>query len=194
MKSFDYDLRYLKAGVDELESYLLSENLYWPLDVKAQANEPAFPNLTLGNLLLSKARLLARHRTLEQDLQLGAILPRLDQVRSQWRAAWNKKAARSLHSRLNTWRDFLEEYRKAPDAHYDRYAYEVGRRVMLDLLLPELGAPQEELTGLLSRLDALLQTLLLPGNFIWDAELAGGFPPADFWYLYGSLPEKLEST
>lgn len=192
MKSFDYDLRYLKAGIEELQSYLLSDHLYWSLDAKTMANEPAFPNLTLGNLLLSKARLQARHLTLEQDVQLGAVLPVFEQLRSQWRSAWSKKAERSLYSRLNMWRDFLDEYRKAPDANADRYAYEVQRRVMLDLLMCEVDEVPKEASELLAALDGLVKTFLVPGDFIWEAELQEGFPKAQYWYLYGRLPEDLK--
>lgn len=192
MKSFDYDLRYLKAGIEELQSYLLSDQLYWPLDAKTKANEPVFPNLTLGNLLLSKARLEARHLTLEQDVQLGAVLPLLDQVRSQWRVAWSKKAERSLNSRLTMWRDFLDEYRKAPDSNTERYPYEVQRRVMIELLLPEVDKVPKETYELLDALDALVKTFLEPGDFIWEAELKDGFPQKTYWYLYGRLSEELE--
>jgi hypothetical protein len=191
MKSFDYDLRYLKAAIEDLESYLLSDHLYWSLDAKTQASEPVFPNLTLGNLLLSKARLQARHLTLEQEVQLGSVLAELEKVRSQWRVAWSKKAARSLQNRLSMWRDFLDEYRKKPEANADRYAYEVQRRAMLDLLLPEVDEVSNETIVLISKLDALLKTFLVRGNFIWEEELRGGFPEDEFWYLYGILPERL---
>ena len=85
MKSFDYDLRYFKAGVEELQDYLLSDNMFWSLDAKTEVNEPVFPNLTLGNLLLAEKRLRARHLTLEQEAQLGYVLPALNRQRSHWR-------------------------------------------------------------------------------------------------------------
>jgi hypothetical protein len=192
MSAFDYDLRYLKAGIESLESYLLSDHLHYSLDTRAQSGEPAFPNLTLGNLLLSEARLRAWPKTLEQEGQLGALLPRLDQQRSRWRTAWGKKAVRSLHSRLNLWRDYLDEYRRTPDANADRYAFEVKRRVMIDLLQVEVDEPSRTDLELLARLDALLKTFLIRGKFIWSGELAGGFPTERYWYLYGWLPDELK--
>jgi hypothetical protein len=194
LKSFDYDLRYLKAGVEELESYLLSEHLFWPLDAKTEANEPVFPNLTLGNLLLIEARLKARHKTLEQEVQLGAVLPKLEQVRSQWRAAWDKKAEHSLHNRVTMWRNFIDDYTKAPEANADRYAYEVQRRVMLELLKDEVDQVPPAVSDLIAHLDALLKTFLISGDFIWESELKDGFPMETYWYLYGKLPNELKQS
>lgn len=194
MKSFDYDLRYLKAGVEDLEGYLLSEHLFWPLEVKTYPKEPAYPNLTLGNLLLSKERLVAYDRTLEQEGQLGAVLQQLGLVRSKWRAAWSKKASRSLENRLGMWRDFLADYLKGPESNANRYAYEVQRRVMVELLRVEVDEVPSQVTRLLAKLDDLLETFLLPGEFIWEAEVEGGFPKPGYWYLYGRLPERLEAA
>jgi len=192
MKSFDYDLRYLKAGVEELESYLLSEHLFWSLDAKTEANEPVFPNLTLGNLLLTEARLKGRHLTLEQEAQLGAVLPKLEQVRSHWRVAWSKKAEHSVQNRLNMWNNFIDEYTRAPEANADRYPYEVQRRVMLHLLMKEADNLPEAVSELLARLDALVKTFIIRGDFIWEAELKDGFPEDTYWYLYGRLPDELK--
>lgn len=191
MKSFDYDMRYLKAGVEELESYLLSDHMYWPLDAKTLANEPVFPNLTLGNLLLAEARLKARRPSLEQQVQLGEVLPRLEQLHSQWRVAWSKKAGQSIQNRLKMWADYLDEYSRAPEANADRYAYEVQRRVMLELLMADVKPP-EGVQELLGKLDSLVRTFLVQGDFIWEPELADGFPRGKYWYLYGRLPESLQ--
>jgi hypothetical protein len=194
MKTFDYELRYLKAGIETLESYLLSDHLYWSLDAKTEASEPPFPNLTLGGLLLTEARLRGRRLTLEQEVQLGEVLPRLELLRSKWRVAWGKKADRSLHNRLNMWRDYLDEYCKAPEANADRYPYEVQRRVMLELLLSEVGPLPEAASELIARLDSLVKAFLIPSDFIWEAELKDGFPKGRFWYLYGRLPEALSGN
>ena len=192
MKTFEYDLRYLKEGIEELESYLLSEQLFWPLEARTEPGEAAYPNLTLGNLLLVEARLKARPMTLAQQAQLGALLPQLEQVRSRWRSAWSKKALHSLHNRLKMWRDFLDEYTKAPEAHADRYPYEVQRRVMLALLAGEAEQAPPEVNDLIGKLDALLRAVLMKGDFIWEPELQAGFPEETYWYLYGRLPETLE--
>jgi hypothetical protein len=91
------------------------------------------------------------------------------------------------------WADFIDEYSRAPEANADRYAYEVQRRVMLDLLLADGNAP-EGVAELLGKLDALVKTFLVPGDFIWEAELQDGFPRNQYWYLYGKLPASLRQS
>jgi hypothetical protein len=109
-------------------------------------------------------------------------------VRSQWRAAWGQKAKAEFHARLILWRNFLEEYRQSPAAQFDRYNYEIGRRVTLQLLQPEAEDLPESETEMLSGLDSILRSRFVPGAFAWDRDLASAFPQDEYWYLYGWLP------
>jgi hypothetical protein len=187
MPSIQYDLEYLRAGLEELESYLLSNELYWPVGAKPPAGEPAYPRLTLSGLLLARKRLHARSLPNNLPVDLARLDQRLDETRDRWRVAWEAKATREFHARLNLWRDFLQEYRDHPENNADRYAYEVQRRAMLDLLAPDAtGAPQAE-RDLLHSLDQLLRAVLVSGEFVWETELQHGFPADEYWYLYGRL-------
>ncbi len=187
MSGAESDLSYLQAGIKILEDYLLSQELYWSIQVNPPMGEPPFPSLTLGGILLAHRRL--RARTLLNPLL--AIRDRLeielDAYRTHWRVAWERKASREFHNRLTLWRDFLEEYRANPESHADRFKYEVGRRVMLELLLPYATEVTKAEIDVLVRLDQVLQAVFLPGDFIWDQDLAPGFPPQPYWYLYGRL-------
>lgn len=187
MPSAEYDLGYLAAAVDLLDRYLLSEEIYWKIIVSSPPGDPAYPSLTLGGLLLANARTLARHLTPIQDERYLQLEAEFDRVRTKWRSAWEKKARKEFRSRLNLWRDFLEDFRQEPAENADRYAYEVSRRVMLDLLAGETGdipyADQQMLAGM----DGIISGLLVPGEFIWDEELKAGFPREKHLYLYGTL-------
>jgi len=115
----------------------------------------------------------------------------LEALRNQWRTAWGNKARQDFHARLKLWRDFLEEYREKPSAHYDRYSYEVGRRVQLQLLAEEaVDLPPAELEAV-KGLDKLLRAIFKPGLFLWSDILASSFPQHTYWYLYGTLKEDL---
>lgn len=188
MKSFEYDLRFLEAGAEQLEVYLLSTELYWPPGVNAQAGEPPYPQFTLGALLLARQRARATAGSYNQQTALNRVESQIESVRGRWRVAWGKKAAADFQARLNLWRDFLDEYRKDPEANSDRYTYEVNRRVQLELLSAQIDdispAQDEFLTGL----DLRLRTLLEPAGFIWPPELVDSFPSSTYWYLYGRLP------
>lgn len=191
MPSFEYDLRYLQSGVDQLEAYLLANDLYWPTGASAPKGETPYPQLTPGGLLLARRRLGASAETPAQQARLARLEQELDVQRSRWRTAWGKKARLDFHARLKLWRDFLEEYRERPSAHYDRYAYEVGRRAQLHLLTPEaIDLPAAE-TQTIEGLDKLLRAIFKPGAFVWEERLANSFPPDPFWYLYGGLGVEL---
>jgi hypothetical protein len=192
MASIEADLRFFEAGVANLEAYLLSNELYWPLNLANHPGEPPFPRLTLGNLLLARTSLAGRWNPLEQQARLGKLMTDFELQRSRWRVAWGNKAARSFRSRLNMWRDYLEEYRRTPEAHADRYRYQVRLRVILRLLAPEAEGLETAELELLDGLDALLRVVLQPGSFTWENNLQAAFPVEVDWYLYGTLPIKLQ--
>jgi hypothetical protein len=183
--SAEYDLRYLQAGLEELEDYLTSGGLYWSVGVQPPTGEPSYPSLTIGNLLLALERL--RGKVLPPDVEADRVMieRHLTQTRNRWRTAWGSKAHRELRARLNLWRDFLEEYRRDPGANIDRYAYEVHRRVELELLWREVDAILIQDQEFLSGLDRILEAVFVKGEFIWEPAIQNAFPPQPYWYLYG---------
>jgi hypothetical protein len=187
MPSPEYDLGYLQAGVNMLESYLLSSELYWTVGDRPPGGGPAYPQLTLGGINLSLARLRSRNLSVQNEAKFKSLESDFDAMRSRWQVAWEEKASHEFHARLFLWRDFLEEYRAQPANHVDRYAYEVSRRVMIQLLSNDaIKVPQVE-AELLDGLDALLKSIFIPGPFIWETEIADGFPRSTYWYLYGKI-------
>jgi hypothetical protein len=192
MKNFDYDLRYIQAGLEVLVNYLLSDEVFWPLSVSSPAGEPDYPRLTLGGLLLSHMRLAAYPKSHDQMVQMDQLNSRLDLMRSKWRAAWEHKAGHSFSVRLRMWRDYIDEYKNNPQDNADRYSYEVRLRAMHSLLIAEDGGQNQAEVDLLSGLDAYLKSVLIVDGFIWEADIQTGFPTKAYWYLYGYLPTKVK--
>ena len=185
MPSVSYDLGYFQAGVRILKDYILSKEIYWPIGAKPPVSEPAYPQMTLGGLMLVQARLDARSLSTKESAEFSRLDQAFDVTRSRWQVAWEAKAGREFHARLVLWRDFLEDYRSDPGNHSDRYSYEVNRRVMLHLLDAEaVEVPSEEIQ-LLEALDQFLLKRFISGDFIWEADLESGFPQETYWYLYG---------
>lgn len=189
MATAEYEIRYLRAGIEIGEKYLLAKDIYWPVGIRAPWGEPPYPQLTLGGLFLALKRAAALEKTQPQQAELDDLSMQLDALRSRWRTAWGKKASAEFRARLVLWRDFLEEYRQQPAANGDRYPYEVGRRVMLDLLQEDALDLHPAQVDLLDGLDLLLKAILVKGDFVWDVALQGSFPAAKYWYLYGRLRE-----
>nr|BAL56945.1 hypothetical protein HGMM_F45G04C18 [uncultured Chloroflexota bacterium] len=174
--SAEIDRAYLQVALDELETYLLSNELYWQLSTRNNA----LPRLTIGQLLLTRLRLSAR------GLLSPADESRWTSVRQRWRAAWEKKASHEFNSRLNLWKNYLEDYFESPSNYAADYPGEVRQRVILELLTQEISAPLPQ-AAMLTVLDERLRTVLIPGPFVWEEELGAVFPKETWWYLYGRL-------
>lgn len=181
-----HELHILENWLDELESYLISDQVFWP------GNDAALPQLTLGVLLLTRQRLQSLVNKPAEQAQLTRFDLHLDSLRQRWRSAWTKKAATEYRARLTLWRNFVDDYRNKPAAHYDRYAYETRVRTMLDLLATQAESLPPEQEQLLKTLDEILKVYFTPGKFIWPLELSEAFPASQYWYLYGALPEEWE--
>lgn len=189
VKSFEYDFGYTQAALVEMESYLLSDEVFWPITGSPPEGSPDYPRLTLGSLLLSQTRLMAYSLTPTQAALRERVIAEIERIRSKWRVRWEKKAGRSFSVRLRMWRDYLEEYTASPQDNGNRYAYEVRLRVMLELLRLE-GGGQAEKIKMLSGLDKSLKSMLEMNGFIWECEVQSGFNREVYWYLYGKLPGK----
>jgi hypothetical protein len=187
MTTLEYDLRYVEAAIDLLKDYLLSKDIYRPIQINAPHGTPPYPQLTLGNMLLARTRAEARAVTPTEKNDLRRLEAQIEAIHSQWRVAWESKAADEYRARLRLWSNYLNDYSKDPEMHADRYRYEVGRRVLLELLTAEARELPSEQLYLLTGLDKLMQAVFVEGAFIWEEELARVFPSDSYWYLYGHL-------
>ena len=192
-KSFAYDLGYIQAALEVMESYLLSEEVFWPLSGRPPGGSPQYPRLTLGNLLLAETRLNGYLLDPAQEASRQRVMAEIDQLRSKWMVSWENKASRSFTVRLRMWAEFLEEYNTSPQENSDRYTYEVRLRVILRLLLTECTVQPTEIE-ILSGLDASLKSVLKMNGFIWEPEVEKAFSLEDYWYLYGILPGREKKT
>jgi hypothetical protein len=170
------DLSYLRNAVGVFEDFLLSNEIYWPMGRM---------RLSLGRLLLALTRLQARPLPAGEKSEFERLERQIMQARDHWRTNWERKAAREIPARLTLWRDYLEDLFREPKEHAAEYRYEVRLRVMLELLMQEAHGAAGAQAGELALLDQRLRNALMPGDFIWEAEMARGFPPQPFWYLYG---------
>jgi len=193
MKSLDYDLGYITAGLEILEMYLLSDEVFWAMNANPPKGESEYPRLTLDYLLLARTRLKGRQLSPDQKDQVEAAIARLDYYCIKWRVAWEGKARQCYQVRERMWRNFILEYQDNPLDNADRYTYEVRVRAMLELLIPELGRQLGDEKNLLPGLDSFLRKILVPSKFIWESEIQAGFPEHIFWFLYGKLPSNFNN-
>jgi hypothetical protein len=172
MTSAEQDIRFLTEGLPQLQDYLLSNELYWPLS-------NSLPRLTPGSVLLTLERL-----DVTRPDEARKFRAELEPMRARWRVAWEKKAAREMVNRLRLWSQYLSDYQNDP-VSAGSYPTEVRGRTILQLLLPEVPEAPEK--AVLAELDAMLKARLVFGEFAWEADLQEVFPMTDFWFLYGKL-------
>lgn len=184
-----FELEYLHHALEELERYLLSDELFWPVLARS-SDGGSFLKLTIGNLLLSLKELetlkdggqLSRN----QEADLRQIEDEIEAIRRTWPVAWEKKASREFKSRFGQWAHVLNDLKQDFEAQSPYYHTEVRSRVLLSLL-DEYAVDVEGFE--LTKLDAFLEPMLTPGRFIWPPNLERGFPREGYWFLYGELKE-----
>ena len=181
-----YELSYIRASLDQLQAYLLSKELFWP--VSPPVGIRSFPKLTLSSLLLAIKKLRAISSTSQLDpaqrTETAQLDRKISEIHQKWTAAWEAKAIREFRSRLRQWSHFLNDLEKNEEAHAPYYSSEVRVRVLI-ALLKEYATEDEKQA--LAQLDAVLQARLKPTDFIWNAELELEFPAQEFWFLYSTI-------
>jgi hypothetical protein len=185
MPSIEFDLGYLQAGLDSLEAYLISKSLFWPIGAQSPSGDPAYPRLTLGNLLFSQVQLNAKTLLPYQSDRLKILNARISDVHSRWPVAWERKAKREFTSRLRQWQQYLIELHQEPLNFIDFFRNEVRLRFLLDLLASVFEPLEGQTSLLLIELDEFLQKVWVQDDFLWDKTLARDFNKDRYWYLWG---------
>ena len=190
----DSDLQFVEASGPELEAYLLSPTVYWPL--AQHKGLSTLPRLTLGGLLLALQRLSAVEEALAapESVRLTRARTRIETERLRWRSGVAAKIALEVRADLNLWRAYMEDLGESPARQADLYPGEVRHRAMLQLLAtaPETASFPEPARRELEALDARLRAMFKAGPFVWAKQLAPAFSVREFWFLYGQPTEKDE--
>ena len=180
------DWVFLREALPDLRDYVLSSDVYRPLrPASRSASSAVAPQLTIGNLLLSQARLSAMSLNDGQQSELKQISEKIHQVREEWRTNWGLKAGREFGSRLNLWQQYVRDLRGDVRQYASSYPSQVRLRTILRMLRPEImeGVPANE-EEQLAMLDQILRGLTQPGPFVWEPEISEAFPKEGFWFLY----------
>lgn len=168
----------LESGGRELKDYLLSDQLFWPVDQGER--------LTLGSFLLAGLRAQAWAKTPQEIALVSKSAEQTAQIRAEWRTAWSNKALLEFHARLRQWGTALAEILSPEHRNAVVYPHEVTLRVMMALLQPELLQSDHSGVEQLLALDRKLSAASRKTGFIWDPLLTDVFPEKNYWFLYCS--------
>ena len=189
IKMLRRDLVVIKAMVDDMEDYLNSDVLFWPLQ------EAGYPRLTLGGYLMREYRLLALRDLLNkaEGNQLSAIVDSFLQIAAGGVVRLEQKAGQELGARIRQWQQRVEEFKVGVDVSAAYYSTDAQIRVMIAVLIQKFQSPPYRLDPLLldqvAAEDKRLQKLWHAGEFIWPAEWLPAYPEHLYWWLYGT-PKK----
>lgn len=188
MSTLDYDFKYLQTGLDELKDYLFADELFWPLSLGMVTGGSTTPKLTPGNLLLTLKDLQGRDTSGEltstEKALLAKLESRLETMKVKWQVAWEERLAWEFKSRLRQWNYYVNEVAKKVEKNIPYYASEIRPRVLLEVLLGELGEEEREEV---EPFDQVLRGFFKAGDFVWDEELKPVYPQDVYWFLYGEL-------
>jgi len=183
LRDAEFHLDFLEAALEELENYLLSQEVFWPVGTKR-----GLPSLTLGGLDLSRTALVAVKGELDPDSRRRSeeLEKQIETSRGKWGVAWERKAAAELTVRLNQWRAYLSDLEERP-GEAQHYSQEARTRAMASYLVEAAGQAAEVrgLVATLAGLDARLRKSFRAGPFIWEQPLEALYPPEPYWFLYG---------
>jgi hypothetical protein len=184
----DRNLSLAAAMMAEMEPYLLSAEVFWPLESRPPRGGLAFPRLTLGGLLLTLDQLEAVQGEMSSAhiSDLRRLDMRMDQLRFKFAVALENKATREAGSRFNLWRAFVGDLEETP-TRAGNYAHEVRHRVIL-ARLETFAADHvdfQKVVAAARSVDRRLQRLFKQDAFIWDDRLQQAYPQQPYWYLYG---------
>lgn len=186
MALFEEERAFLRAAVQELQEYLFSTQLFWRLSPDRRDRKTNPLQLTPGNLLLCEARLSALCVDRQDCQEISGLLEQAAKIRSEWKSLWQQKIIRELPNRLNAWKQYLNEA-IGSGGNVAGYPFQVRLRVIVTLLARYLPGRLYQLE--LDSLDQLLRNNSSPAEFVWEPDLAVGFSPQEFWFLY-RLPNR----
>lgn len=178
-----------EAMVEEIEPYLLSRDLHWPLQLRRPA--PGKPTrLSLGALQLTLDELesLRTGFTQAQQARLAELHTRLGRLREKHASALQRKAQAEQQSRLRLWQAYLTDLAEGTASGQD-FRREVCYRLMAARLAAwaPSGSAASAMVEASAAQDRRLQALFRPGPFVLEEHLQGVYPGPEYWYLYGEI-------
>lgn len=182
------DLAYVSAAAGDLQEYLLSSHLFWPITGKNGASLTGDADqLTPGNLLLTLLRLKAAPLNQEEHLSFTTDQINLNELINKWRSSWKRKSEQELKKRMDLWGNYLKNLSSQPQSHRGDYPYYVRHRVIIDLLIDVIGGLEQTTRQLIMTQDAHLFRITMGGPFVWEQSIQDSFPEETYPYLYRAV-------
>lgn len=183
-ETYRQDLTFLQAALPELQSYMLSKEVFWPLMSSSAFKDMSM--LTLGMLELVVRRLQSLSLNVAADMEVEKAVAEYLAFKEKWQSNVAAKLATEYGVRQRLWQAYLSDTVNSEDRIATEYAYKVRWRAILTLIEAAAAVNPAEL-DLTRQLDKALNSMTLPAEFVWDKAFETGFPEKSFWYLYRKM-------
>lgn len=187
MESIDYNLDLFEAMLGEIEDFLLSADIFWPLAKRSKPDSPPYPRLSTGGLLMTQDEAQAQEDEMNSDQKArhAQLQSQWERILNKWRSALGRKSEREMGMRLNLWRAYLSDLEEGNASHFD-YHRETRNRVQFTRLrtLAAGSSKTLKMEKTIRSLDARLLNLTIASDFIWDDRLRETYPEGNFGVLY----------
>lgn len=179
------DLDVLVAMAAEMDDYLKSEVLYWPM-VRGD-----MPKLTLGGYLMRQHRLQHLNDTFDagQKEEWETAVQQFQDALAEKVVRTEQRAREELGVRARQWGAYLNDVQRERSVAAVNYETAVENRVIAAALVHFLQTPpyrmENGVAPNLDMLDAGLRPYWQAGAFVWPALWEKAYPQSDYWWLYG---------
>lgn len=184
MDIFERELEYLSSAVEELEDYILSKTLYWPISIPGRPRLLSNTTLTIGNVYFSLQVLENDLITPSQIASRQKYLQNVEIVSNRWRKNWTEKAKEEFTSRLLLWENYLQDLLEENRGAIQEYKSQVRNRVLLRLLELKAAVIVPQQFNKLNKIDDAYNKITQETDFVWDKALLTSFPKSIYYFLY----------
>jgi len=180
------DLAIAEAMADELEEYIVDNELYRTLTVRTNDGDHAL-QMTGADLLTRLYRLQGERTALSQADQrrLDSVQKSVDATIYSLRTRFHERLQREIKARLDSLKWFLDDCIAGSKHCRVEFPFEMRNRQRIEEALKQLNYQlPEPLQSQVRQIDTRLRQVAMPAEFLWDARWQAIFPPQPYWYLY----------
>jgi hypothetical protein len=180
------DLVVAAAMVDELEEYIIDDDLYRTVIVNTPQGQ-ARVQMTGGNLLTRLYRIDKQRDQLSaaEVARFALISSRAEEIIYSLKTRFNQRLEREMKARLDSLKWYLDEALVEPARGRANYPYEMRNRQHNEEIIKQLGdGMPSDLRAQQEAVDRRLGALRMGSEFVWDASLRDVFPAQPYWYLW----------
>jgi hypothetical protein len=180
------DLVIAAAMVDELEEYIINDDLYRTVILDTPPGQ-ARVQMTRGPLLPQLSRIPKQrdHLSTAEVAKYELISKRAEAIIYSLKTRFNARLEREMKARLDSLKWYLDEALVEPVRGRANYPYEMRNRQHNEEIIKQLGdGLPSDLRAQQESVDRRLGALRMGSEFVWDASLRDVFPAQPYWYLW----------